>query len=94
MLKANGVGNGEFVEYKGRPLVRQGEEIFYGDLSEKFYIYMMIMTDKDETGNSVPDKIMVQLVESETKRPSNQKIVVGFKEAFEFADAWLERFNK
>jgi hypothetical protein len=37
---------------------------------------------------------MVQLVESETKRPSNQKIVVGFKEAFEFADAWLERFNK
>ena len=94
MLKANGVGNGEFVEYKGRPLVRQGEEIFYGDLSEKFYIYMMIMTDKDENGNSVPDKIMVQLVESETKRPSNQKIVVGFKEAFEFADAWLERFNK
>ena len=94
MLKANGVGNGEFVEYKGRPLVRQGEEIFYGDLSEKFYIYMMIMTDKDENGDSVPDKIMVQLVESDTKRPSNQKIVVGFKEAFEFADAWLERFNK
>ena len=94
MLNANGVGNNEFLEYKGRPLVRQGEEIFYGDLSEKFYIYMMIMTEKDAGSNTVPDKVMVQLVDSETKRPSNQKIVTGFKEAFEFADAWLERFNK
>ena len=94
MLNANGVDSKEFLEYKGRPLVRQGEEIFYGDLSEKFYIYMMIMNEKDAAGNSIPDKIMVQLCDSETKRPSNQKIVVGFKEAFEFADAWLERFNK
>ena len=94
MLTANGITNEEFVEYKGRPLVRQGEEIFYGDLSEKFYIYMMIMTEKDASGSTVPDKIMVQLCDSETKRPSNQKIVTGFKEAFEFADAWLERFNK
>ena len=94
MLNANGITNEEFVEYKGRPLVRQGEEIFYGDMSEKFYIYMMIMTEKDVSGCDVPDKIMVQLCDSETKRPSNQKIVAGFKEAFEFADAWLERFNK
>ena len=94
MLNANGVTNEEFVEYKGRPLVRQGEEIFYGDLSEKFYIYMMVMTEKDASGATVPDKIMVQLCESETKRPTNQKIVAGFKEAFEFADAWLDRYNK
>ncbi|MBR7117301.1 MAG: hypothetical protein IKC87_06310 [Clostridia bacterium] len=94
MLNANGVSNDEFLEYKGRPLVRQGEEIFYGDMSEKFYIYMMIMTEKDTANGSVPDKIMVQLCDTATQRPSNQKIVVGFKEAFEFADAWLERFNK
>lgn len=94
MLNANGVEKGEFLEYKGRPLVRQGEEIFYGDMSEKFYIYMMIMTEKDGAGCTVPDKIMIQLCDSATKRPSNQKIVTGFKEAFEFADAWLDRFNK
>ncbi len=94
MLISNGVDNKEFLEYKGRPLVRQGEDIFYGDMSEKFYIYMMIMTEKDSTAGPIPDKIMVQLCDSTTKLPSNQKIVVGFKEAFEFADAWLERFNK
>ena len=94
MLNAKGVDANEFLEYKGRPLVRQGDDIYYGDLSETFYIYMMIMTEKDIDGVTVPDKIMVQLCESSTKIPKNQKIVVGFKEAFEFADAWLDRFNK
>ena len=94
MFELEGIEAGEFLSYKGKPLVRQEDEIFYGDLSEKFYIYMMIMNEKDASGCTIPDKIMVQLCDSETKRPSNQKIVTGFKEAFEFADAWLERFNK
>lgn len=94
MLKANGINENEFVEYKGKPLVRQGDDIFYGDMSETYYIYMMIMSDKKTENGDVPDKIMVQLCESSTKIPKNQKIVSGFKEAFEFADAWLERFNK
>ena len=94
MLNTSGVGENEFLEYKGKPLVRQGDEIFYGDLSDKFYIYMMIMSEKDTENGSVPERIMIQLVESSTKIPKNQKIVVVFKEAFEFADAWLWRNNK
>ena len=94
MLNANGVEANEFLEYKGRPLVRQGDDIFYGDMSEKFYIYMMVMSEKETPSGDLPEQIMVQLCESSTKIPKNQKIVVGFKEAFEFADAWLERFNK
>ena len=93
MLNANGVEANEFLEYKGRPLVRQGDDIFYGDMSEKFYIYMMVMSEKETPSGDLPEQIMVQLCESSTKIPKNQKIVVGFKEAFEFADAWLERFN-
>ncbi len=89
MLKANGLGNDEFLEYKGRPLVRQDNEIFYGDMSGDFYIYMMIMSEKDTPSGKVPDKIMVQLCESSTKAPKKMKPVTGLKEAFEFADAWL-----
>lgn len=94
MFKTSGVGPDEFLEYKGKPLVRQGSEIIYGDMSDKYYIFMMIMTEKTSEGTSVPDKIMVQLFESSTKNLTNQKIVSGFKEAFEFADAWLDRYNK
>ena len=94
MLNANGIANNEYLEYKGKPLVRQGDEMCYGDMSDNFYIYMMIMTEKDSDKGSIPEKIMVQLCESSTKIPKQQKIVTGLKEAFEFADAWLERFNK
>ncbi len=41
-MKAIGI-QGKFLEYKGKPLVRQGDVLYYGDMSDKFYIYMMIM---------------------------------------------------
>ena len=94
MLNTEGVGMDEFVEYKGRPIVRQGDDIFYGDLSEKYYVYMMIMSDKKspKSDENVPGTIMVQLLDSQTKKPEKQKITNGLAEAFEFAEAWL-RYN-
>ena len=91
MLNAEGVTSNEFLEYKGKPLVRQGDDIFYGDLSEKHYVYMMIMSDKpsSKSDTTVPGTIMVQLLESDTKKPVKQKITNGLAEAFEFAEAWL-----
>ena len=35
MLNTEGVGSGEYLEYKGIPLVRQGDELIYGDMSDK-----------------------------------------------------------
>lgn len=94
MLNAVGIGNEEFLEYKGKPLVRQGDDIYYGDLSDKYYVYMMIMsTKKSPKGDTeVPDTIMVQLLDSKTKKPEKQKITKGLSEAFDFAEAWL-RYN-
>ena len=94
MLNAEGVTSEEFVEYKGRPIVRQGDDIFYGDLSEKYYVYMMIMSDKKspKSDKEVPGTIMVQLLDSQTKKPEKQKITNGLAEAFEFAEAWI-RYN-
>ena len=94
MLNAEGVGTEEFLEYKGKPLVRQGDDIFYGDLSDKYYVYMMIMSDKKSPKNdeNVPGTIMVQLLDSKTKKPEKQKVTNGLAEAFEFAEAWL-RYN-
>ena len=94
MLEAKGVNKNEYLEYKGKPLVRQDNEIIYGDMSDNYYIYMMIMTEKDTDNGSVPDKIMVQLRESSSGSPKEQKVVNGLKVAFDYADAWLERFNK
>lgn len=96
MLNANGVEKNEYLEYKGRPLVRHEDEIYYGDLSDKYYVFMMVLTYKkvsDEKGE-IPEKIMIQLLNSQTKIPEKQSIQVGLMEAFEFATAWLDRYNK
>ncbi len=94
MLNLEGVELNEFVEYKGKPIVRQGDDIYYGDLSDKYYVYMMIMSDKKspKSDENVPGTIMVQLLDSKTKKPEKQKITNGLAEAFEFAEAWL-RYN-
>lgn len=96
MLDAKGVDSKEFLEYKGRPLVRQGDDIYYGDLSDKYHVYMMIMSEKSSGKGSenVPGTIMVQLLDSATKAPEKQQITNGLAEAFEFAEAWLARYNK
>ena len=94
MFNTTGIENGEFVEYKSRPLVRSGDDLYYGDLSDKFYVFMMIMSDKKIGAETVPDMIMVQLVDSESKQPKQQTTVKGLVEALEYADAWLTRFNK
>lgn len=96
MLNANGVNTDEFLEYKGRPLVRKDDDIYYGDLSEKYYIYMMIMSKKGSSKGDaeVPDIIMIQLLEAASKKIEKQQITHGLAEALEYADAWLSRFNK
>ena len=98
MLNVNGIGNEEFLEYKGKPLVRHGDDIYYGDLSDKYYILMTIMGDKKSsiTKDLVPGQTLVQLIDSETKKPvaDKQKLTNGLAEAFEFAEAWLERSKK
>ena len=97
MLNANGVEKGEFLEYKGRPLVRQGEEIFYGDMSEKFILFMLIMSTKEDEKlkTEVPDKIMLQIIATDgSGKIEKQKLVNGLYEALDLGYAWLERANR
>lgn len=97
MINAEGISKDEFLEYKGRPLVRQEDDIFYGDMSEKYYIYMMIIQNKKvlKGEKEIPGTIMVQLLNSATQKPEKQQIITtGLAEAFDFADAWLTRYNR
>ena len=48
-----------FLEYKGRPLVRSGNMIFYGNLADEFVIMMLINSVKTVNGKEVADKISI-----------------------------------
>ena len=95
MLNANGVDTNEFLEYKGRPLVRKGDDIYYGDLSDKYHVFMMIMAEVPSSkGIEIPAQIVVQLIPKDSKTPEKQTISKSLADALEIADAWLERYNK
>lgn len=83
---------GKYLMYKNRPLVREGDTICYGDMSEKYILIMEIFSYKVEDGMKVPDTVLVQVVESEDQnkivRQGEKK---GLYEAFGYGLIWLEQ---
>ena len=82
---------GKYLMYKDRPLVREGNTICYGDMAEKCILILEIMSYKEEAGNKVPDKILVQVIDS--KDPTKiikQGAKEGLYDAFSIGVVWLE----
>ncbi len=86
---------GKYLMYKDRPLVREGDTICYGDLSETYILMMEIMSYKEEGGVKLPDAIIVQVVESEDQtKIYRQGTKNGLYEAFGYGLIWLEQALK
>lgn len=86
----------EFLTYKGKPLVRKGDEIYYGDMSEKYVVKLDILSTKKEGKTEIPEKIKISLMNSDITLDEKNRVIkqsekVGFNEAMDFACVWLER---
>ena len=80
-----------FLSYKGKPLVRQGNEIYYGDMSEKSVVRFEILSTK----NDIADKVSVKLIDTThiTEKPEVKKESVkdNLFAALDLGFTWLER---
>ena len=56
--------SGKYLEYRGKPLVREGDTICYGDMNEKCILILEIISYKEVEGQKLPDKIMIQVIDS------------------------------
>ena len=86
----------KFLTYKGRPLVRSGNTIYYGNPADKFVLVIQIITSKKINDLDVADKVMVQLVNTDSTLPLNEQIVKksekrGLYAAMDIGSIWLER---
>ena len=87
--------SGEYLEYKGKPLVREGDTICYGDMEDKCILILEIMSYKKEHGRDIPDNILIQVVDS--KDPGKiikQGDKSGLHNALTMGMVWLERANR
>lgn len=86
----------EFFTYKGRPLVRCKDEIYYGNMEEPYVIRMQIKSKKEVNGLELPDKVTVQLMATDPSLSPRKQLVKSSEKkglflAMDIADIWLER---
>lgn len=86
----------EFLTYKGKPLVRKDNEIYYGDMSEKYIVKLEILSTKKEGDLTAADKVKVLLMLSDTELTLKSRIIKtseksGLYEAMDIGSVWLER---
>ncbi len=89
------VVDGKYLEYKGKPLVREDNIICYGDMSEKCMLILEILSYKKEGGKDVPDNVFIQVVNpkdmSNVLREGCEK---GLFEALEIGLRWYDHEMK
>ncbi len=91
------MADNNFLNYKGKPLVRCGKEIFYGDMTEPYVVKFTVLTEAGK--EKLPERVTVQLLKSDTQLSDKERIVKetvkeSFFDALDFGFVWLERALK
>ena len=90
--------NNDFFTYKGFPLVRNKDTIYYGNMSDDFVVMMQIMEKKKIGEIDVASKIKVYQMSTDQNKNPVEAIVKtseknGLYEALDIAYIWLSRAN-
>lgn len=90
----------KFLEYKGKPLVRCGKTIYYGNMSDPYVICLNIINEDDSIEDlKVSGKVAIQLLDTDENVSPKEKIVkksekIGLFNALDLGAVWLERALK
>ena len=84
------------LEYKGHPLQRKDNFIYYGSFADKYIIMMQILETKKVKDLDVATKVAVQLQLTDATVKSRDRIVKKTEKdslyaAIDVAAVWLER---
>lgn len=83
-----------FITYKGRPLVRSGDTIYYGSMADEYVVMMQITDKKTENNLDMSKKISLKLILTDEsvnlleriKRTAERD---SLYESLDIADGWL-----
>lgn len=82
--------------YKGHPLMRKENIIYYGSMSDSHIIMMQILDAEDHKGMSVANRVSVQLQQTNPNVRMKERIVKKTEKdslwaAMDIASIWLNR---
>jgi len=90
---------GEFLTYKGKPLVRNGNTMYYGSMSDPFVVMLQVNNTKTVKDMEIADKVTVQLISTDPDARPRDRIIKkseknGLYAAMDIGSIWLERALK
>lgn len=85
-----------FFQYRGKPLVRFGDDIYYGNMSDKYVILMNVLDCTEVHGVRVSRTIKLQLISTDTDTTPDKLVVkktekIGLYSALDVGAIWLSR---
>lgn len=85
-----------FLMYKGYPLVRCEDIIYYGNLSDKYVIMMQILESEKLKDMNIASKVSIQLQLTDPDIKARDRVVKksekdGLYNAMDIASVWLDR---
>lgn len=84
------------LSYKGHPLMRKDNMVYYGSMADKYIVMMQILETKKENGVDIATRVSVQLQLTDPTIKSRERVVKksekdGFYTALDVGSVWLER---
>lgn len=82
--------------YKGHPLRRKDNLIYYGTMAEKYIIMLQILSTRSEGDLAMADRVSVQLQFTDPDLKSRDRVVKKSEKdslfaAMDVASVWLDR---
>ena len=86
----------KILTYKGRPLMRKDNLIYYGSMADSHIVQLQIVDYKKVGDTDVANKVSIQLMLTDPNIKGRAQIVkktekVGLYTALDVAAVWLER---
>ena len=60
--------------YKGKPLVRKDNELYYGSMTDPYVLYLQILTTTPVGEQQVADKVHLMLLSTDTTKAPQERV--------------------
>lgn len=85
----------KFLSYKGKPLVRCGNTIYYGNMNDSHVVLIQILSSKKVNDLDVADRVTVQLLSTDPDARPKDRIIKksekkGIYQAMDIGSVWLD----
>ena len=77
------------LNYKGKPLIRRENKVYYGNINEDFMIEMTVLDEKEVLGQTVAGNILIELKDNKKGGVVKKAERNGFYKALDIAEFWL-----